>query len=75
MLCLEAMHNVSMRLGRMDEREGAFCRVFIIYVWERFAVVTAVGFHATEWNTFVSTLSVNLPAPKTNKHNELSTAL
>jgi hypothetical protein len=31
MLCLEAMHNVSMRLGRiMDVRERAVCRLFII---------------------------------------------
>lgn len=30
MLCLEAMHNVSMRLGRMDVRERAVCRFFII---------------------------------------------
>ena len=29
MLCLEVMHNVSMRLGRMDMRERAFCRLFI----------------------------------------------
>ena len=39
MLCLEAMRNVSMRLGRMDVRERVLCRHFNIYVWERFAVV------------------------------------
>jgi hypothetical protein len=28
---------------------------FLLYkVWERFAVVTIVGFHATEWKTFAS---------------------
>jgi hypothetical protein len=30
MLCLEVMHNVSMRLGRTDVRERAICRLFII---------------------------------------------
>jgi hypothetical protein len=30
MLCFEAMHNVSMRLGRMDVRKREFCRLFII---------------------------------------------
>ena len=30
MLCLEVMHNVSMRLGRMDVLERAFCRLFFI---------------------------------------------
>ena len=36
MLCLEAMHNVSMRLGRMDVHESGH---FNINVWERLAVV------------------------------------
>jgi hypothetical protein len=30
MLCLESMHNVSTRLGRMDVRERVFCSFFNI---------------------------------------------
>jgi hypothetical protein len=37
MLCLEAMHNISTRLGRIDVRERGFCRLFNI--WEIFVVV------------------------------------
>jgi hypothetical protein len=33
--------------------KGRFVEFLLFNVWERFAVVTAVGFHATEWNTFV----------------------
>ncbi len=40
MQCLEVMHNISMRLGRMGVRERAFCRVLIFNVGERIAVVT-----------------------------------
>jgi hypothetical protein len=44
MLCLEVMHNVSTWLDRMDVRESAFCRLFLIFnVWERF-VLAVVGF-------------------------------
>ena len=48
MLCLEATHNVSMRLRRMDVRERAFCRPLIFNVWERLAVVAVVGFHTRD---------------------------
>jgi hypothetical protein len=33
--------------------KGRFVEFLLFNVWERFAVVTAVGFHATEWNAFV----------------------
>jgi hypothetical protein len=56
MLCLEAMHNVSTRVCgwvKWASVKGRFVDFLLFNVWERFAVVTAVGFHATEWNTFV----------------------
>jgi hypothetical protein len=64
MLCLEVMHNVSMRLGRMDVLERAFCRLFLLFNLEKSAVVAAcslvVGFHAIEWNTLCSPLLVKM---------------
>ena len=46
MLYSEAMHNISVRLGRMDVRERAICRLLLLFnVWEkRLAVVVVVRF-------------------------------
>jgi hypothetical protein len=69
MLCLEVMHNVSMRLGRMDVVERAFCRLLLLFnVLERFAVV---GFQLLNGTPFVTPLFAFISKNDSNIDNRV----